>query len=149
MYCRVRFNMICPPENVFIFCPDRVLPIMPCEAVSDFPEQMGCLQQSAQRRTFVHLSAVRAGIQSLFPDAVMYGAELVAERRFCALHSAAGAVDHFRRDRDPVELCPQFSGYLAQGVVVCKRCDSGIAGFAVQSAAADQLVCVFHNLLRK
>ena len=79
----------------------------------------------------------------------MYGAELVAEGRFCAFHSAADAVDHLRRDRNPVELCPQFSGFLTQGVVVCKRCDSGIAGFAVQSAAADQLVCVFHNLLRK
>lgn len=73
----------------------------------------------------------------------MYGAELVAEWRFYALYVAAGAVDHFRRDHDPVELCPQFSGFFAQNVVICKRCDSGIAGFAVQPAAADQLVCVF------
>lgn len=75
----------------------------------------------------------------------MYWTELVAKWRFCAFHSAAGAVDHLRRDRYPVEFCPQFSGFLAQSVVVCKRRDSGIAGFAVQSAAADQLVCVFHN----
>lgn len=102
-----------------------------------------------QRRAFLHLRAIRAGIQSLFPDAVMYGTELVAEWRFCALHSAAGAVDHFRRDRHPVELRPQFSGFLAQGVVVCKCCDSGVAGFSVQSAAADQLIGVFHNCLHK
>mgnify|MGYP000673818312 CR=1 FL=1 len=43
-----------------------------------------------QRRTSIHLSAVCAGIQPLFPDAVMYGAELVAERRFCTLYAAAG-----------------------------------------------------------
>ena len=97
----------------------------------------------------VHLSAVCAGIQPLFPDAVMYGTELVAERRFCALHSAAGAADHFRRNCYPIELRPQGSGFLAQDVVVCKRCNSGVAGFAVQSAAADQYVCVFHRYLRE
>ena len=49
-----------------------------------------------QRRTSIHLRAVRACSQCLFPDAVMYGAELVAEGRFCALYATAGAVDHFR-----------------------------------------------------
>ena len=49
-----------------------------------------------QRRTCVHLRTVGAGIQSFFPNAVMYGAELVAEGCFCALYAAAGAVDRFR-----------------------------------------------------
>ena len=49
-----------------------------------------------QRWTSIHLPAVCTGIQSLFPDAVMYVAELVAEERFCALHAASSAVDHFR-----------------------------------------------------
>ncbi len=49
-----------------------------------------------QRQTSVHLRAGGAGIQFLFPDAIMYGAELVAEGRFCALYAAAGAVNHFR-----------------------------------------------------
>ena len=79
----------------------------------------------------------------------MYGAELVAEGRFGALYAASGAVDHVRRDRYPVELCPKRGGFLAQSVVVCYRCDSGVAGLAVQSAAADQLVCVFHSCLYK
>lgn len=79
----------------------------------------------------------------------MYGAELVAEGRFCALYAAASAAYHFRCDRYPVELCPQGGSFFAQGVVVCYRCDSGIAFFAVQPAAADQLIRVFHNLLRK
>ena len=34
------------------------------------------------------------------------------------------------------------SGFLAQGVVVCNRCDSGITLFAIQSATADQLIHV-------
>ena len=76
----------------------------------------------------------------------MYGAKLVTEGRFCALYAAAGAVDHFRRDRDPVELCPQGGSFFAQGIIVRERCDSGITFFAIQSAAAGQLVCVFHNL---
>lgn len=75
--------------------------------------------------------------------------ELVAERRLRALDATAGAVDHLRGDRHPVELCPQGGSFFAQGVVVCYRCDSGIAFFAVQPAAADQLIRVFHNLLRK
>ena len=79
----------------------------------------------------------------------MYGAELVAEGRFCALYAAASAVYHFRYDRYPVELCPQGGSFFAQGVVVCYRCDSGVAGFTVQPAVADQLIRVFHNLLRK
>ena len=78
----------------------------------------------------------------------MYGAELVAEGRFCALYVAAGAVNHFRRDRYPVKLCPQGGGFLAQSVVVCNRCDAGVAGFAVQSTAADPLIFVFHSSLR-
>ena len=123
--------------------------IVPFQPLQVFQNKRAVYSDLPQRWAFLHFSAVRAGIQSLFPDAVMYGTELVAERRFCALHSAAGAVDHFRRDRDPVELCPQFSGSLAQDVVICKRCDSGIAGFAVQSAAAYQLVFVFHNFPRK
>ena len=59
----------------------------------------------------IHLPAVRAGIQPLLPHAVMYGAELVAKRRFCALRAAAGAVDHVRRDRYGVELRPQGGGF--------------------------------------
>ena len=34
------------------------------------------------------------------------------------------------------------SGFLAQGVVVCNRYDSGITLFAIQSATADQLIHV-------
>lgn len=77
----------------------------------------------------------------------MYGAELVTERRFCSVYAAAGAVYHFRRDRYPVELRPPGGGFLPQGVIVRERCDSGIAFFAVQSAATDQLVFVFHSFL--
>ena len=76
----------------------------------------------------------------------MYRAELVAKWRFCAFLSAADAVDHLRRDRNPVELCLQFSGFLTQEVVVCKRCDSGVAGFAVQPAAADKIIHILSSL---
>ena len=96
-----------------------------------------------QRRAVVHLPAVRAGIKALFPHAMMDRTELVAERRLRALGAAAGAVDHLRGDRHPVELRPQRGGLLPQGGIVRERCDSGIAFFAVQPAAADQLVCVF------
>ena len=102
-----------------------------------------------QRWTAIHLRAVGTGIKALLPDAIMYGAELVAEGRFCALYAAAGAVYHFRCDRYLVELCPQGGSFFTQGVVVCNRCDSGIAFIAVQSAATDQLVFVFHNFLHK
>ena len=93
----------------------------------------------------IHLPAVGTGIQSLFPHAVMYGAELVAEGRFCALYAAAGAVYHFRRYHYAVQLCPQGGGFFAQGVVVCKRCYSGVALFAVQPAAANQLIYILHT----
>ena len=79
----------------------------------------------------------------------MYGAELVAEGRFRALYAAAGAVYHFRCDRYPVELRPPGGGFLPQSVVVCNRCNSGVAGFTVQTSAADQLVFVFHSFLHK
>ena len=39
--------------------------------------------------------------------------------------------------------------FFTQGVVVCERCDAGVAVFAVQPAAADQLVCVFHSHLHE
>ena len=79
----------------------------------------------------------------------MYGAELVTERRFCSVYAAASAVYHFQCDRYPVELCPQGGSFFTQGVIVRERCDSGIAFFAVQSAATDQLVFVFHSFLHK
>lgn len=70
----------------------------------------------------------------------MYGAELVAKRRFCALHAAAGAADHVRRDRYGVELRPQGGGFFTQGIVICDRCDPGVTGFAVQHAACNELL---------
>ena len=73
----------------------------------------------------------------------------VAARLAATETAAAGAVDHFRQNRYPVERCPQGGGFFTQGVVVRERCDSGLAFFAVQSAAADQLVCVFHSSLHK
>jgi len=93
-----------------------------------------------KRAASVHLRAVGTGIQPLLADAVMHGAEFVAERRFCALYAAAGAVYHFRRYRYAVQLCPQGSGFLAQGIVVRERCYSGVALFAVQPAAANKLI---------
>ena len=96
-----------------------------------------------QRRTSIHLSAVGAGIKALFPHAMMDRTALVAERRLGSVYAAAGAVDHLQGDRHPVELCPQGGSLLPQGVIVRERCDSGIAFFAVQSAAADQLVFAF------
>ena len=65
----------------------------------------------------------------------MYGAELVTERRFCSVYAASGTVDHVRRDCYPVELRPPGDGFLPQSVVICNRCNSGVAGFTVQSAA--------------
>ena len=62
----------------------------------------------------------------------MYGAELITEGRFCTLYAAADAVYHFRRNRYHIEFCLQGGGFLAQGIVVCERCDTGIAFFAVQ-----------------
>ena len=76
----------------------------------------------------------------------MYGAEFVTEERFCARYTAAGAVDHFRCDRYPVEPCPQNGSFFTQGVIVRERCDSGIAGFAVQSAATDKIIHVLSSL---
>ena len=79
----------------------------------------------------------------------MYGAELVTERLFCSVYAASGAVGHVRRDCYSVELRPPGDGFLPQSVVVCNRCNSGVAGFAVQTAAADQLIFVFHSFLHK
>ena len=75
----------------------------------------------------------------------MYGAELVTEGRFCSVYAASGAVGHVRRDCYSVELRPPGDGFLPQNVVVCNRCNSGVAVFAVQTAAADQLIFVFHS----
>ena len=135
-------------ENIaaasILFCLFRLT-----EPVQIFHHKRTVYGDALQRQASIHLPAVGTGIQSLFPDAVMYGAELVAEGRFYALYAAACAVYHFRCDRYPVELCPQRSGFLAQSVVICYCCDSGVAFFAIQSAAADQLVCVFHSCLHK
>ena len=98
-----------------------------------------------QRRTSIHLPAVCTGIQSLFPDTIMYGAELITEGRFCTLYAAADAVYHFRRNRYHIEFCPQDSSFFTHGIVVCERCDTGIAFFAVQPAAANQLIYIFHS----
>lgn len=111
-----------------------------------FQHKRAVYGDAPQRWTAIHLRAVGTGIKALFPDAFMYGAELVTERRFCSVYAASGAVDHVRRDCYPVELCPQGGSFFTQGVVVCERCDSGVAGFTVQPAAADQLIRVFHNL---
>ena len=73
----------------------------------------------------------------------------VAARHAATETAAAGAVDHFRQNRYLVELCPQGGGFFMRGVIVRERCDSGIAGFAVQPAAADQLVRVFRASLHK
>ena len=73
----------------------------------------------------------------------------VAARHAATETAAAGTVYHFRRDRYPVELCPQGGGFLPQGVAVCNRCDSGITFFAVQSAAANHLVRILHSSLHK
>ena len=43
------------------------------------------------------------------------------------------------------DLVIKDGSFFTQGVVVRERCDSGIAFFAVQSAAADQLIRAFHN----
>lgn len=83
----------------------------------------------------------------MFPNTIMYGTELVTERCFDPLHAASGTVDHFRRDRYPIELCPQSGGLLTQGIVVCNCCDPCITLFAIKSATANQLICVFHNFL--
>ena len=93
-----------------------------------------------QRRASVHLQTFGAGIQLLLPNAAAYGAVPVTERRLGALGSAAGAGEHFRRDRDPVELCPQGGSLLAQGVVACDRRNPGITCLAVQSAACNELI---------
>ena len=129
------------------------MPIKPLlcltEPVQVFQNKRAVCGDAPQRRASVHLRTVCTGIKVLFPNAVMYGTKLVAEGRFGAFNSAAGAVNHFWCDHHPVELCPQGGGFLAQDVVVCKRCDAGVTGFAVQSAAADQYVCVFHSDLHK
>ena len=75
----------------------------------------------------------------------MYGAELITEGRFCTLYAAADAVYHFRRNRYHIEFCPQDSSFFTQGIVVCERYDTGIAFFAVQPAAANQLIYIFHS----
>ena len=62
------------------------------------------------------------------------------EGRLRALHPAAGAVEHFRRDGHAVELCPQGGGFLPQRSVIGNGCDSGVAGLTVQPAAAKQLI---------
>ena len=67
---------------------------------------------------------------------IVVRAELVTEGRFCNLYAASGAVYHFQCNCYAVKLCPQGGGFLAQGVIVRERCGSGIAFFAVQSAAA-------------
>lgn len=119
------------------------------QALQVFQNERAVCGDLPQRRAAARLLAVCAGVQLLFPNAVMHGAELVAERRFCAFYAASGAAYHVRRDRHAVELCPQFGGFIAQSAVVCDRCDSCIALFAVQPAAADQLVCAFHSCLHK
>ena len=86
------------------------------ESVQVFQHKRAVYGDASQRRTSVHLPAVSAGSKVLFPDAVMYGTELVVERRFCAVCAASGAVDHFRRDRYHVELCPKRGGFLRRAL---------------------------------
>lgn len=49
----------------------------------------------------------------------------------------------------PVEFCPQRGSLFTQSVIVCNRCYPRIALFAIQSATADKLICVFHSYLCK
>ena len=113
---------------------------MQAQTLQIFQNKQAVYGDAPERRAAVHLPAVGAGVESLFPDAVMHRAELIAEGRFCALYAAAGAVYHFRAYRYPVELRPQGSGLLTQGVVVRDSRNPGVALFAVQPAAADQFI---------
>ena len=49
----------------------------------------------------------------------------------------------------PLSFVHRAAVFFTQSVVVCNRCDSGVAGITVHSAATDQLICVFHNYLHK
>ena len=60
------------------------------QALQVFQNERAVCGDLPQRRAAARLLAVCAGVQLLFPNAVMYGAELVAEWRFCALYAAAG-----------------------------------------------------------
>lgn len=69
-------------------------------------------------------------------------AEFIRGGHFYTFQAAAGAVEHFWGDHYSVELRPQDGNFFAQAVIVWECCDSGIADFAVQSAA-DHVVPVF------
>ena len=93
-----------------------------------------------QSLALLHLLTVRTGIQAFLPNAVTDDTEAVTKRRFYAVDPTAGAVNHLRGNRYPVEFCPQCGGFLTQSVVVCERCNSGVAGFTVQPTAGDELI---------
>ena len=90
------------------------------ELLQVFQNKGAVCGDAPQCRAVFHLGTVGAGIQPLFPHAVVDGAELVAEGGFSPFDSAAGAVDHFRCDGYSVELCPQGGGFFPQSVIVCK-----------------------------
>ena len=90
------------------------------ELLQVFRNEGAVCGDAPQCRAVFHLGTVGAGIQFLFPHAVVYRTELVAEGGFSPFDSAAGAVDHFRCDGHAVELCPQGGGFFPQSVIVCK-----------------------------
>ena len=70
-------------------------------------------------------------------------AQFVAKRCLDSLRAAAQAVDHIRGDGNLVQLAPEFCGLFPECVVIVQRSDAGIAGFAVQPAAGNQ---IFHGI---
>ena len=74
--------------------------LCPAEPVQVLQNERAICSDASQCWASVHLPAVGAGIQPPPANAVMYGTELVAERRFGSVNPTACAVDHFRRRGD-------------------------------------------------
>ena len=106
-----------------------------------------CLRIAVPDRTHrgaaVPVRTVAAGGKALFQNALADGAQFVAKRCLDPLRTAAQAVDHIRGDGNPVQLAPELCGLFPECVVIVQRSDAGIAGFAVQPAAGNQ---VFHGI---
>ena len=120
-------------------------PFRLAEPIQVFQNERTVCRNAHKRRTAVYIPAVCACVKTLFTDAVTYGAKLVAERRFCAFEPTARAINRFRRNRHPVEFCPQRGGLLTQSVIVRNRRNPRVTFFAVQTATAYKLICVFHR----
>ena len=99
------------------------------------------LKNGADYSATVQFLTFAAGIESLFMHAFADFAIIAAIREFSPVRPAPHTVYGCSRDlRRMVERTPLLSGFSSQLVIVCDSGYAGVAIFAIQSAACNQLL---------